>query len=956
MSTNIEKSVSNLVEAQFPEFYREEGQMFIAFVKAYYEWMESSGQPLYWGRRLGELRDIDTTIDDFVLRFKNKFLSNIQFNTETNKKLFIKNALDFYRAKGTPRAVDLFFKLVYGLEARVYNPGEDLFKLSDNTWQNERYLEVIPAETNLQFVGQTVFGSYSGATAFCERLVRVKKGSNFIEVLYLAGLNGDFQTFENVETKNLENNVTTRINGSLTSFEILTSTDGFSVGEQVYVSDGTGKKARAFVKQTTDYVGVVEFKLLEGGWGYTPQAEIIGSERSFTFDNITFENTEWFYHTNPERQFCHIQQDLALVDIDDSNTEITNLVYALSPGNTTIYAYTNNDPVTNPTPIFEALLVDTNDINDNITINYTDANYRDANGDIILDAVNGIELFGNTITTFYTGSNNGYGADGIEIPVETSDPTAITDISAQANIIAWSDTMTIAYTDSGQNMAKGDVIYQEEPIAKQRYFYGTVANTFVTIADGVQTTYANIERQVGFPRTNKSLFRTTDDTEFTITNLSNVEVGCIGFGSSPDLQAQQYFTGFGNVYGSNTGFHSSSHDSASYTDAAIFQIDTFEEIQSLTPWASSELLSTELDQVITGSSSHANLTTAIDYVNENGPTSVDFATTTLNDALSVSSNAVSIGSIKAIVVTSQGREYARDPFFVVYEPDMYHFERYDFYIKYKLENELKSFRIGENIITLNGNPESTARIKTHNPQTGEITAVRIHVSARLDPPDDHIYLNDDFRIGDRITGVTSDVSADIEVVDELRMQSRTGLNADIESTAFSGVGFATDIEVLDSGFGYFGKRFVTGTLTEGETLNLISQEQDERTIQALGFLGKQGIAPGIHPNRKSFLSEDKVLADNDFYQEYSYQVLTALPFDKYKQVLVDVLHVAGTKPFGGYVGTSEVSLDIQANTSISEFTIKSYPVFVNENTFYNHTAEPVNTFYNQSTFYAATAT
>lgn len=954
MATNIEKHVSNLVEAQFPEFYREEGQMFIAFVKAYYEWLESSGQPLYWSRRLSELRDIDNTIDQFILRFKNKFLSNIQFNTQTNKKLFIKNALDFYRAKGTPRSVDLFFKLVYGLEARVYNPGEDLFKLSDNTWQNERYLEVIPAQTNLNFVGQTVFGAYSGASAFCERLVRVKKGSNYIEVLYLTGLDGDFQTFENVETKNLTNNVTTRINGSLTSFEILTSTDGFSVGEQVYVSDGTGKKAKAFVKKTTDYVGVVEFSLLEGGWGYTPQAEIIGSERSFTLDNITFEDTEYFYHTDPERQFCHIQQDLALIDVDPANTELTTQIYNLPLGETYVYAYTNNDPVTNPTPIFEGLLVDTNDINDNITINYTDATYRDSNGDIILDALNGIELFGNTVTSFWTGSNNGYAADGIEIPVETSDPAAITDIKAQANIIAWSDTFTIAYT--GGNLAKGDIIYQHEDIAKQRYFYGEIANTFSRIENSVQTNYANIKRTVGFPRTNRMSYRTTDELEVTITNLSNLEVGCIGYGSSPDLQAQVYFSGFGNTYGTNTGFHSTRHDSASYTDAAIFQIDTFEEVQSLTPWASAELISTELDQVIKGAGGYANLTSAIDYVNENGPTSVNWTSTTLNDALSVSSNAVSIGSIKAIVVTSQGREYARDPFFIVYEPDMYHFERYDFYIKYKLENEQKSFRIGEDIITLNGNPESTARIKTHNPTTGEITAVRIHVSARLDPPDNHVYLDDDFRIGDRITGVTSDVSADIEVVDELRMQPRTGLNADILAEAFSGVGFATDIEVLDSGFGYFGKRFVQGVLTEGETLNMISRESDERTIQALGFLGKQGIAPGVHPNRKSFLSEDKVLADNDFYQEYSYQVLTALPFDKYKQVLVDVLHIAGTKPFGGYVGTSEVSLNIEANTSISEFTIKSYPVFVNEQTFFTHTAEPVNTFFNQQTFYAVTAT
>ena len=160
MAIDFTKHISNLVASQFPGFYQEEGEMFITFVKAYYEWMETEGQALYGARRLSEYRDIDSTVDEFILRFKNKYLANIQFNVATNKQLFIKNALEFYRAKGSERAVDLFFKLVYGLEARVYYPGDDLFKLSDNTWENERYLEVIPNAKNLEFVGQQVLWIY----------------------------------------------------------------------------------------------------------------------------------------------------------------------------------------------------------------------------------------------------------------------------------------------------------------------------------------------------------------------------------------------------------------------------------------------------------------------------------------------------------------------------------------------------------------------------------------------------------------------------------------------------------------------------------------------------------------------------------------------------------------------------------------------------------------------------
>ena len=71
--------ISPLVESQFPAFYREEGPMFIALVKSYYEWLEQSNNAIYQARKLLEYRDIDQTIDDFIVYFKEETLKNVQF-------------------------------------------------------------------------------------------------------------------------------------------------------------------------------------------------------------------------------------------------------------------------------------------------------------------------------------------------------------------------------------------------------------------------------------------------------------------------------------------------------------------------------------------------------------------------------------------------------------------------------------------------------------------------------------------------------------------------------------------------------------------------------------------------------------------------------------------------------------------------------------------------------------
>jgi len=62
----IEKTISNLIERQFPSYYREEGPVFVAFVTEYYKWLETTNQALYFSRNYYDLKDLDTTLDSFL--------------------------------------------------------------------------------------------------------------------------------------------------------------------------------------------------------------------------------------------------------------------------------------------------------------------------------------------------------------------------------------------------------------------------------------------------------------------------------------------------------------------------------------------------------------------------------------------------------------------------------------------------------------------------------------------------------------------------------------------------------------------------------------------------------------------------------------------------------------------------------------------------------------------------
>jgi hypothetical protein len=60
-------NLKSIVSKQIPEFAREDYPLFVAFVEAYYEYVDQ-----YEKRNLTELRDIDQTLDSFIQFFKNE--------------------------------------------------------------------------------------------------------------------------------------------------------------------------------------------------------------------------------------------------------------------------------------------------------------------------------------------------------------------------------------------------------------------------------------------------------------------------------------------------------------------------------------------------------------------------------------------------------------------------------------------------------------------------------------------------------------------------------------------------------------------------------------------------------------------------------------------------------------------------------------------------------------------
>ena len=266
------EKTSLLIEQQFPDFVRDEGPKLVAFLKAYYEWMERDGEVVERSQNLLNYRDVDNTLNQFIQYFQSEVADQIPRKIAADKRQLLKHVRDLYRAKGTERAWELLFRLLYDEEISFYYPGIDMLRVSDGRWIEETSVRVASPSTGdlSELGGETITGLTSTATARVDRVESVTEQGVLISELYISNLRGTFNDGEMV--RNVGNTVNGTIfgaTGPATGIERITvGGAGHAVGDIVSITglvSGTG--ANGTVTQTNDR-SAITFNLKGVGAGY----------------------------------------------------------------------------------------------------------------------------------------------------------------------------------------------------------------------------------------------------------------------------------------------------------------------------------------------------------------------------------------------------------------------------------------------------------------------------------------------------------------------------------------------------------------------------------------------------------------------------------------------------------------------------------------------------------------
>ena len=184
-----DQKTSLLINRQVPEFVREEHPNFIAFLEAYYEFLENKqgtkkNDLVTKSKDLRYISDVDASIAEFENNFFNTYGNLIPRNVEVDKAFLIKNILPLYLAKGSDKSFQLLFRLLFNEEVEIVKPNQSVLRASDGKWLIEN------AFRTEQGVYSVYTGNGSNTTFKLAQVVTASNISVYINgVLQTSGFN-----------------------------------------------------------------------------------------------------------------------------------------------------------------------------------------------------------------------------------------------------------------------------------------------------------------------------------------------------------------------------------------------------------------------------------------------------------------------------------------------------------------------------------------------------------------------------------------------------------------------------------------------------------------------------------------------------------------------------------------------------------------------------------------------
>jgi hypothetical protein len=870
----VNEKISSLVRNQFPDFYKEEGEKFLAFMEAYYEYMEQNGKLTDAVRNLKSYTEINETTEEYLNYFIETFLPSLPVEVVADKRLLVKYIKEGNLSRGTLQSYKFLFRILFNEDLQLNYPSDQVLKASDGDWRIDRYLVADYDPANYKFIGKTVIGAESGATALVEDVVtRTVRGRHLMQIL-LSNIEG---TFNHLEPLKLISETggsvhAPRIDAGINTVTILSPGGEYQRGDIIKVnSDIIGEFAKVVVTDTVDLGGALTFSLVNGGSGYTPSDQPNGTVIQFAGGDGTQpasfvigrnDLTDTFEVTTCSTFLIGntVYGDLAPTVTFSDGVDRQMNYWANTLLSTATFGFPENGEVVTRTNFVDnesasIKIANTQSIGvGNSVFGLTSG----ANG--VITAINNSAAGGAVFVI--DGYKNFTNGETVRIQFANTSGTTVGTVSAFASNGISKHVVSLGYIG---NTAISNIQVGDELVGLTSNCYAVVRKVISTVANGYS-------RGVGG----------ADDRDLVTVIVSA--------NSSANLSSQ---FDIGPIRGKGTFYQANN---------TVIDFDGFQENEGLRLVGSP----TAVGNVALSSSN----------------TEYENIYTKLEDSILFTNE--QFGTIQRLSAVVSGSGYSIAPRITVTEPDIASLGIGEAYLT--LHSDDAEWGTGNTSFSLDttdrltqtstgaiGDVKQVISTSTLANGTYEIVARVWQKYLQRSPGNINWANNSSVTLesitGDYFPGTQDQRSADYTgtaLIVNVDDRGILGKNSNIKANIGAN-GTISKLRIIDSGYSY----------DHNEVARLESTNRPLATSATVKIsLGGVGNSEGYYASTRSQVSTTRgYIQDSRFYQDFSYQIISGVAIDRYREVALELVHPAGQALFGKYSSSSNAYLNVAATTS-----------------------------------------
>jgi len=267
---------SIFVAKQLPEFVQNEYPQFVAFLEAYYAFLEQDDNANVFLLNAHTWQDIDDTLSIFLPAFKKQYLTDFPKDVLVDERRLIKFIHQFFESKGTNKSIQFLFRVLFNVNIEVFNPSEFILRASDGLWIRNSAIKITTGELDtdpFELIGQKVYIQYYITTGIVTTPYTIECAVDSVkkiaytrpDVYEIILLNIDKNAPIPVSGIGAEGEATL-VDGAITGVTINYNGDGYESAPFVKITSntGSGAEARALIENGE----VVDVQIIDPGEGY----------------------------------------------------------------------------------------------------------------------------------------------------------------------------------------------------------------------------------------------------------------------------------------------------------------------------------------------------------------------------------------------------------------------------------------------------------------------------------------------------------------------------------------------------------------------------------------------------------------------------------------------------------------------------------------------------------------